>query len=111
MIKLKEILFLNSLKGVGKATIYKTYWNMLKNSDDFYDLASEVELNSKFSTDEIKKAMDNAERLYDDLLNSEISIITVFDENYPKKLNVMENKRPLILYVRGDVNVLTKPNK
>ena len=110
MIKLKEILFLNSLKGVGKVTIYKTYWNMLKNSDDFYDLASEVELNSKFSTEEIKKAMDNAERLYDDLLNSEISIITVFDENYPKKLNVMENKRPLILYVRGDVNVLTKPN-
>ncbi len=110
MIKLKEILFLNSLKGVGKATIYKTYWNMLKNSDDFYDLASEVELNSKFSTEEIKKAMDNAERLYDDLLNSEIGIITVFDENYPKKLNVMENKRPLILYVRGDVNVLTKPN-
>lgn len=110
MIKLKEILFLNSLKGVGKATIYKTYWDMLKNSDDFYDLVSEVELNSKFSTDEIKKAMDNAERLYDDLLNSEIGIITVFDENYPKKLNVMENKRPLILYVRGDVNVLTKPN-
>ncbi len=110
MIKLKEILFLNSLKGVGKATIYKTYWNMLNDSDDFYDLVSEVELNSKFSTDEIKKAMDDAERLYNDLLNSEIDIITVFDENYPKKLNVMENKRPLILYVRGDVNALKKPN-
>lgn len=110
MIKLKEILFLNSLRGVGKATIYKTYWNMLNDSDDFYDLVSDVEMTNKFSTEEIKKAMDDAERLYEDLFNSEIEVITVFDDNYPKKLNVMENKRPLILYVRGNVDALTKPN-
>lgn len=110
MIKLKEILFLNSLRGVGKATIYKTYWNMLNDSDDFYDLVSDVEMTNKFSTEEIKKAMDDAERLYEDIFNSEIEVITVFDDNYPKKLNVMENKRPLILYVRGNVDALTKPN-
>lgn len=110
MIKLKEILFLNSLRGVGKATIYKTFWNMLNDSDDFYDLVSDVEMTNKFSTEEIKKAMDDAERLYEDLFNSEIEVITVFDDNYPKKLNVMENKRPLILYVRGNVDALTKPN-
>ena len=110
MIKLKEILFLKSLKRVGKATIYKTYWNMLNDSDDFYDLVSEVELNSKFTSDEIKKAMADAEKLFDGLSNSEITVITVFDDNYPEKLNVMGNKRPLILYVRGDVNVLSKSN-
>lgn len=110
MIKFKEILFLNSLKGVAKATIYKRYWHMLNDSDDFYDLVSEVELNSKFTTEEIKKAMDDAENEYDEILNSEIDIITVFDENYPEKLNVMDNRRPLVLYVRGDVNALTKPN-
>lgn len=56
MIKLKEILFLKNLKRVGKATIYKKYWNLLKDCDDFYDLVSEVEMNSKFSTEEIKKS-------------------------------------------------------
>ena len=110
MIKLKEILFLKNLKRVGKATIYKKYWNLLKDCDDFYDLVSEVEMNSKFSTEEIKKAMDNAERLYDDFLNSEIEVITVFDEKYPEKLNVMGNKRPVILYVRGNTDALTKAN-
>ncbi len=110
MIKLKEILFLKNLKGIGKATIYKKYWNLLKDCDDFYDLVSEVELNSKFSTEEIKKAMDNAERLYDNILNSEIEVITVFDEKYPEKLNVMGNKRPVILYVMGDADALTKAN-
>lgn len=110
MIKLKEILFLNNLYRVGKVTIYNEYWDMLNDSDDFYDLVSEVELTSKFSTEHIKKAMDDAERLYDDLINSEINIITVFDENYPKKLDVMGNKRPLILYVKGNMDVLTKPN-
>lgn len=29
MIKVKEILFLNNLYRVGKATIYKEYWDML----------------------------------------------------------------------------------
>lgn len=110
MIKLKEILFLKNLKRVGKATIYKKYWDLLKDCDDFYDLVSEVEMNSKFSTEEIKKAMDNAERLYDDFLNSEIEVITVFDEKYPEKLNVMGNKRPVILYVRGNTDALTKAN-
>ena len=110
MIKLKEILFLNNLYRVGKATIYKEYWDMLNDSDDFYDLVSEVELTSKFSTEHIKKAMDDAESLYDNLVNSEINIITVFDENYPKKLEVMGNKKPLVLYVKGNMDVLTKPN-
>ena len=64
MIKLKEILFLNSLRGVGKATIYKTYWNMLNDSDDFYDLVSDVEMTNKFSTEEIKKDLNiNDEQL------------------------------------------------
>ena len=104
MIKLKEILFLKNLKRVGKATIYKKYWNLLKDCDDFYDLVSEVEMNSKFSTEEIKKAMDNAERLYDDFLNSEIEVITVFDEKYPEKLNVWEIKG-LLFYMLGEIQM------
>ncbi len=110
MIKIKEILFLKNLKGVGKAAIYGKYWDMLKNADDFYDLVSEVELSSKFSVDEIKMAMAKTENAYDELFNSDIDVITIFDENYPEKLEVMGNKRPPILYIKGNVNALTKPN-
>ena len=110
MIKLKEILFLKNLKKVGKATIYKKYWEMLEGSDDFFDLASEVEMTGEFQTDEIRKAMDQAERLYGEIVDSQIDVITVFDEKYPKKLDVMGNKKPLVLYLRGNIDALTKPN-
>lgn len=110
MIKLKEILFLKNLKDVGKATIYDKYWEILKESDDFYDLVSEVELESELSKEETEISMNYAENLYDDLFNSDIDVITVFDENYPKQLNIMGNKKPLILYVKGNLDSLTKPN-
>ena len=110
MIKLKEILFLKNLKKVGKATIYKKYWEMLEGSDGLFDLASEVEMTGEFQTDEIRKAMDQAERLYDEIVDSQIDVITVFDDKYPKKLDVMGNKKPLVLYLRGNIDALTKPN-
>lgn len=111
MKKFKEILFLKNLKRVGKATIYKKYWDILNNCDNFEDLLSEIRKDSKFSNDDIDKAIQNAQYLYDYVNNDkEIHVITVFDENYPEKLMVMENKRPLILYVKGNVDALTKPN-
>ena len=110
MIKLKEILFLKNLYRVGKSKIYTTYWKMLEDCDALYDLADVVEKNFDFSSNEIKKAMDNSEKMYDDIVNLEMEIITVFDENYPEKLNVMGNKRPLILYARGNLDALTKSN-
>ena len=38
MNKLKEILFLKSVKGVGKATIYKRYWHYLEKGIDIDEL-------------------------------------------------------------------------
>lgn len=110
MIKLKEILFLKNLKKVGKATIYNKYWEKLEDCDALFDLADEVEKSGKFPKDEIIKSMDHAERLYGEIADSQIDVITVFDEKYPKKLNVMGNKKPLVLYLRGNIDALEKPN-
>lgn len=110
MIKFKELLFLKSLKGVRKGKIYSKFWKVLNESEDFYDLASEVELKFNYSPEEIKNAMNEAEELYDYVINSDIHVITVFDKNYPKKLMDMENKKPVILFVKGNVNALNKPN-
>ena len=110
MIKLKEILFLKNLKKVGKATIYNKYWEMLEDCDALFDLADEVEKSGKFPKDEIIKSMDHTERLYGEIADSQIDVITVFDEKYPKKLDVMGNKKPLVLYLRGNIDALEKPN-
>ena len=111
MKKFKEILFLKNLKRVGKATIYKKYWDILNDCNDFDELVSEIRKDSKFAEEDIDNAIQNAQNLYDDVNNNqEIQAITVFDDNYPEKLSVMENKRPLILYVKGDIEALTKPN-
>ena len=110
MIKLKEILFLKNLKKVGKATIYNKYWEKLEDCDALFDLADEVEKSGKFPKDEIIKSMDHAERLYGEIADSQIDVITVFDEKYPKKLDVMGNKKPLVLYLRGNIDALEKPN-
>lgn len=111
MNKFKEIIFLKNLKRVGKATIYKNYWEVLNESKDFDDFVLKIEKTSKFSKEDIDKAIQNASDLFDYVNNDEeIHVITVFDDNYPEKLMVMENKRPLILYIKGNVDALTKPN-
>lgn len=111
MKKFKELIFLKSLKRVGKSTIYKKYWDILNDCETFDDLVSKIKETSKFTADDIDKAIQNASNLYEYVNNDNgIQVITVFDDNYPEKLIVMENKRPLILYVKGDVEALTKPN-
>lgn len=110
MKKFKEILFLKKLKGVGKKKIYKNYWKMLKDSNDFHDLVNKVESSEKFSSDEIKQAIMDAEQLYEDISFSDIEIITVFDDEYPKQLEIMDNERPLVLYIKGNVEILKESN-
>lgn len=111
MKKFKEILFLKSLKRVGKATIYGKYWDLLNNYE-LPDLIIKVgQANPKFSKEDLQKAKENAERIYNDAVNNpEMEVITVLDENYPKKLLDMGKEKPLYFYVKGNVDVLTKPN-
>ena len=101
---------LQNLKGVGKSRIYTKYWDVLNESEDFYDLASQVELKFNFDPEEIKNALNDAEKLYDYVVDSDIKVVTVFDEEYPKKLIDMKNKKPPILYVKGSIDALSKPN-
>ena len=111
MKKFKEISFLKNLKRVGKSAIYGKYWDILNNSHDLDDLFLKIKvMESKFSDDDLLKAKDDTEKLYNLILDSDIHVITIFDEVYPKKLNDMGNKKPLILYVKGNVNALNKPN-
>ena len=110
MYKFKEILLLKNINGVGKVKIYKNYWEMLTQSKDLDDLVDLMDAQADFSRKILEMAREDAEETYNSIIDSDIHVITVFDEEYPEKLNVMGNKRPLILYVKGNVEALTKPN-
>lgn len=109
MGKFRELLFLKSIKRVGKKTIYDKYWDILESSTDFDDLVKKM--SSKYSDDKIQDALVKSETAYNQVIeNKEIQVITVLDDNYPEKLMVMGNERPLILYVKGNVESLYKQN-
>ena len=110
MDKFKEIMLLLNLSGIGKGRIYKNYWDILCNAKDEDDLINKIEKQSNFSKKVLEMAKKDAEELYDYIVQSDIHVITVFDEDYPKKLEVMENKRPLVLYIKGNADVLSKSN-
>ena len=111
MKKFKEILFLKSLKRVGKVTIYGKYWEILNDSCGLDELILNIQkIESKFTENELQKIKNLVEDQYEYIINSDIEVITVFDENYPQQLDVMGNKRPLLLYFKGKLSALYEPN-
>lgn len=62
-----------------------------------------------YSYNDIDLAIDKAADAYD-LIKShkEIYVITIFDKDYLAKLNDLGNKKPPIIYVKGDKKILSK---
>lgn len=111
MEKFRELLFLKNIKGLGNSKINKNYLELLDEYSDIDDLISEIEFKFKTSLEILEDAKKKAEEVYDEIINnSEISVITIFDDEYPEKLNDMGNNKPVILYVKGNIDALTKPN-
>lgn len=112
MLKLKEILFLKNIKGFGKKTIYMRYFDDLMRADSIESLKDIVRSKDKHITDEeLLRAEQKAEELVEQINeNKELEAITVYDELYPKQLEAMKMDRPLVLYVRGNVDALKGNN-
>ena len=111
MEKFKELLFLSNIKSLGKVNINKKFLDLVKNSENYTDLISNKVIISKYSKEKIVDAIAKTEHIYEEVINDpEITVITLFDDEYPDKLNDMGNKRPIFLYVKGNVEALSKPN-
>ncbi len=105
--KLLQLLFLQQLKGIGPAKINSKYNKALRLASDLNELADAVADASTYS--QIPLAKENAERLYEAISADESIIpITVFDENYPETLRVLGDKRPVVIYAKGNIDLLTK---
>lgn len=105
---LTELLFLKELKGMGNATINKDYVNIIsfkENPEEFFSFM--LKNPKKYSRLELELAMENAKRSLKYLEGLEdTKVITIFDDMYPKKLDSLGNKKPVILYLRGNMDLL-----
>lgn len=112
MEKLREILFLRAISGVGNARVSKFYLQyLLKNNE--IDVLKDLVLASEAKADEdsVNQAIEISNKIYDEILDrSDLQVYTILDPEYPKKLNALGNKRPCIIYVKGDITVLDEKN-
>ena len=93
---------------MGNATINKDYINVIRiknDSDEFFSFM--LKNPKKYSRLDLELAMENAKRSLGYLEGlKDTKIITVFDDVYPKKLDSLGNKKPVILYLRGNMDLL-----
>lgn len=108
MNKFLELLFLKQLKGIGNVAINKKYAPLLKDKDGIDECVKLVEdTETKLSSLDIQMARETAEKKYREIFDTfEIEVITIFDDKYPNRLNDMGDKKPVILYAKGDADIL-----
>lgn len=118
MIK-KLIIALLSLKGIGRKSIYKFLMENRKElaqadlSDDnlvtlMKKFANSNKKSAELETVDVKNALYNAESMIQNQLEQNIDIVTIFDEYYPNNFLSLENDAPIILYAKGNIELLKK---
>lgn len=112
MKKLLELLFLKNIKGFGNVTINKKYVSLLEPVSTLEECIRLVEDNEeKVSSVDISKAREIAEKKYQEIIDDlTLSVITIFDDEYPEKLKNLQDKKPVILYAKGNIAILSQPN-
>lgn len=110
MKKIKELLFLKNLKGIGNVTINKKYLDIISETENFEAFVEHMAVTeTKWTKEEFDFAKEKAEQLYSQTVADSITAITVFDEDYPANLNSMKDKRPVVLFALGDTSLLSMP--
>lgn len=112
MKKLLELLFLKNVKGIGCVAINKKYAPLLESISTLDECIRLVEDNEeKVSAVDISIAREIAEKKYKDIIDDlNLNVITIFDVEYPGKLRDLQDKKPIILYAKGDITTLSQPN-
>lgn len=107
---------LNNIKGFGPATISKLLkYNKLpeKKEDIFKWLKNNPHTTKnmikKVSPEYIDNAISKANNIIEKSKENGIKIITILEKEYPEMFELMPKQRPIILYVKGNVDALYEP--
>lgn len=108
MDKLFELLLVSGFKGIGKKTIHKKYLEAIKRSNDTEDLISNLLPRIKtIPTSDMENSIEYAKAKMEEIRSaSDVEVITIFSDRYPKKLSALGPTAPLILYTKGDLEAL-----
>ena len=113
MISNEDLIRLQLINGLGRKTISKilTYMELkkikLSSFSDALKLISDMKIKRlKIDEDTIEK---EASKIFESCKKSKIQIIGLYDERYPCKFSLIEDK-PLILYADGDLELLNEGN-
>lgn len=103
-------LFLRKLNGVGVVKQNKTYAPFMNENKDEKDLFEFIlSKEKKLTQADLDVAYEQAKKEYDAFItDSSVQVLSVFDVNYPQKLNDLGDKRPVLLFVKGDLNALSR---
>lgn len=99
--------WLNSINGISNGIIGKFIEYFKTPENIWYNFMQEKDninfINENIKMQLIRKKNKFPEILLERIKKENISIITIFDEDYPKKLKTINNP-PYILYIKGDVS-------
>lgn len=119
-----DVLMLQSLDGVGPATILKI-GNYLESKQiqpssprEFIDVFKELNIKKKLTDNELLEelcvAYEKAQEIINEHADKGIGIVTYYDSNYPQilKSTISEDGKvapPLVLYYKGDLSIAQNP--
>ena len=110
MEKVIALLLLRKLNGVGVVKQNKTYVPFMNENKDEKDLFEFIlSKEKKLTQADLDVAYEQAKKEYDAVMSdSSVNVISIYDAEYPKKLNDLEDKKPVLLYVKGAMEALSR---
>nr|WP_312578828.1 DNA-processing protein DprA [Sedimentibacter sp.] len=113
MISNENIIRLQLVKGLGRKTISKILDYIDSKNMELDDFASIIKLVKGLGIKKLKidedKIEEEAAKIFEICKKFKISIVGLYDKEYPNKLKNIEDK-PLILYVDGNTDILNQHN-
>lgn len=109
MRKLLELLFLEQIHGFGTVKINRLL-NVVEASDSIDMMIRTLSDTVSLPEETLTTARHEAKRKYENLTSQpDLKVITVFDSEYPQGFFSLKDKKPVILYARGDISFLNSP--
>lgn len=108
---INKILTISKLKGIGIVfinSLEKEEINNLKDEQDYLDLicSKDYKKGIKLDLDDIKRAIEESNKLMKQSDVSSIKAITKYDNQYPVKLQRLKKYAPPILFYKGNLSCL-----
>lgn len=111
MSDLLKLLFLKEIAGVGNAKINKNYLSVIRQGADLKELEDIVMTNETVGEDVVRLAAEKASAMSERIEgDAEIRYLTVLDKDYPGNLKSLGNRKPVLLYYRGNIDLLKYPS-